>query len=112
MAEVYEYTRAPWRRGIHNIMLRATKSKTVFGEKGSPPQDESGSEDMKIADLFQMISERLDEQYKRFKEEMDSRFETQEKKFKAFHEDMKNTNQRLEELQLRIPRPRLADVGI
>ena len=93
-------------------MSRGIKSKAIFGEKGSPPQDESESGDMKNADLFRVVSERLDEQDKRFKEEMGNRFETQDKKFEAFHEDMKNTNQRLEELQFREPSPRLANVGI
>ena len=77
-------------------MSRGTKSKTVSREKCSLPQGESGSGYIKIADLFQMLSERMDirfdEQEKRF-EEMDSRFE-------AFQEDIKNTNQRLQELQL------------
>ena len=40
-----------------------------------------------------------------FKEEMGSHFE-------AFQEDIKNTNQRLEEPQLWVPRPRLADLEI
>ena len=74
MTEVYEYTSAPWRRGILN-MSRGTKSKVVPREKGLPSQDESGSGDIKIADLFRMINERFDKQHKRFKEETDSRFE-------------------------------------
>ena len=48
-----------------------------------------------------MLNSRLDEQEKR----PDSRYE-------ALQKDFRNTNQRLEELQLRVPRPRLADVGI
>ena len=44
-----------------------------------------------------MLSERLDER---------------DNKFEALKELIKNTNQRLEELQLRVPRPRLEDVGI
>ena len=32
------------------------ENKAISGKKGSPPQDESGSGDMKIADLFQMLS--------------------------------------------------------
>ena len=47
-------------------MSRGTKRKTVSGEKGSPPQDESRSGDMKIADLFRMPRERLDEHDKKF----------------------------------------------
>ena len=85
-------------------MSRGTKSKSVSGEKGSSPQDESRFGEMKIADLFRMLNSRFDEQEKR-SEERDSRFE-------ALQEDLKNTNQCLEELQLRVPRPRLADVGI
>ena len=50
MTEVYEYTSAPRRRGILS-MSRGIKNKAIFGEKGSPLQDESGSGDMKIADL-------------------------------------------------------------
>ena len=82
-------------------MSRGTKSKAVSGEKGSPPHDEYGSGEMKIADLLRMLNSRFDEQEKR----SDSRFE-------ALQEDLRNTNQRLEELQHRVPRPRLADVGI
>ena len=77
-------------------MSRGTKSKAVSGEKDSPSQDESGSGDMKIADIFQMMNER---------------FEKWDKNFEAFHEDMKSTNQRLEELQLRVPWSRLANGG-
>ena len=76
-------------------------NKAVSGEKGSPPQDESKSGDMKIIDIFRMLSER-----------MDSRLKIQDKKFEALQEDIKNTNQRLEELQLWVPQPRLADIGI
>ena len=82
-------------------MSRGTKSKAVSGEKGSPPQGESGSGKMEITDYFRTLNTRLNEQEKR----SDSRFE-------ALQEDLGNTNQRLEELQLRVPRPRLADVGI
>ena len=85
-------------------MSRDTKIKAVSGEKGSQSQNESRSGDIKNADLFRMMNERFDEQ-KKFKEEMDSRFE-------AFQKDIKNTNQRLEELQLQVPRPRQADMGI
>ena len=82
-------------------MSRGTKSKAVSGEKGSPPQEESGSGKMEMTDYFKMLNNRSDEQEKR----SDSRFE-------ALQEDLRNTNQRLEELQLRVPRPRLADVGV
>ena len=93
---IYEYTSEPWRRTILD-MSRGNKSKAVSGEKGSPPQDESGSGDLKIAERFRMMKER---------------FQKQDNKFESFHEDIKNTTQRLEELQLRVPRPRLADMGI
>ena len=73
MTEVYDYTSAPRRRGILDTS-RSTKSKTVSGERGSPPQDESGSREIKTADLFRMLNSRFDEQEIRFKE-MDSRFE-------------------------------------
>ena len=62
-------------------MSRGTKSKAVSGEKGSPPQEESGSEKMEIADYFRMLNSRLDEQDKR----SNSRFE-------ALQEDLKSTN--------------------
>ena len=75
------------------------ENKVISGEKGSPPQDESGSGDLKIADLFRMLCER-----------MDSHFEIQDKKFEALQEDIKNTNQRLEELQLRVPRYSIGEV--
>ena len=57
-----------------------------------------------IVDYFRMLNSRFDKQEKGSKEG-DSRFE-------ALQEDLRNTNQRLEELQLRVPRPRLADVVI
>ena len=77
------------------------EKKAVSAEKGSPPQDEPGSGDMKIADLFRMLSER-----------MDSHFGIQDKKLEALQENIKNTNQRLEELQLRVSPPRLEDMDI
>ena len=43
---------------------------------------------------------------------MNGHFKKQDKKFEAFHEGMKNSDKRLEGLQLQVPRPRLADVGI
>ena len=43
---------------------------------------------------------------------MDSRFEIQDNNFEALQEDINNTNQRLKELQLRVQRPRLEDMGI
>ena len=100
MTEVYDYTSAPWRRGILD-MSRGTKSKAVSGERGSLPRDESESGKMEITGYFRMLNSRLEEQEKR----SDSRFE-------ALQEDLRNTNQRLEELQLQVPRPRLADVGV
>ena len=56
---------------------------------------------MEIANYFRMLNSCLDEQEKR----SGSRFE-------ALQEDLRNTIQRLEELQLRVPWPRLADVGV
>ena len=79
----------------------ARKARLFPGKKGSPLQDESGSGEMKIADLFRVLSER-----------MDSRFEIQDKKFEALQEDIKNTSQRLEELQIWVLWPRLAGMGI
>ena len=58
------------------------ENKAVSGKKGSPPQDESGSGDMKITDLFRRPCERMDscfdKQENRFKE-MDSRLDEQKK---------------------------------
>ena len=87
VTEVYDYTSAPWRRGILD-MSRGTKSKAVSGK-------------MEMVDYFRMLNSRLDEQEKR----SDVRYE-------ALQEDLRNTNQSLEELQLRVPRHRLADIGI
>ena len=109
--EVYDYTSAPRRRGILD-MSRGTKSKAVSEEKGSPPQDESGSGEMKIADLFRILNSRFDEQEKRFNNRFDEQEKRSDSRFEALQDDLRNTNRRLEELQLRVPRPRLADVGI
>ena len=35
----------------------------VSGKKGSPPQDESGSGDMKIEDLYRMLCELIDSRF-------------------------------------------------
>ena len=107
VTEVYDYTSAPRRRGILD-MSRGTKGKTVSGEKGSPPQDKSGSGEMKMVDLYRMLCERMDNRF----DEQDKRSKENNSRFEALQEDLKSTNQRLEELQLRVPRPRLADVGI
>ena len=39
------------------------ENKAVSGERGSPSQDESRSGDMKIVDLFRMLSERIDSHF-------------------------------------------------
>ena len=39
------------------------ENKAVSGKKGSPPQDESGYGDMKIADLFRILCERMDSSF-------------------------------------------------
>ena len=46
-------------------MSRGTKSKAVSGEKDSPPQDESGSGKIEMADYFRMLNSRLDEHEER-----------------------------------------------
>ena len=55
------------------------------------------------------------DQHKDVPNQLNNRFNKQEKRsdsrFKALQEELRNTNQRFEELQLRVPRPRLADVG-
>ena len=78
-------------------MSRGTKSKAISGEKDSPSQDEYGSGDMKMADLFPMINVHLDKQ---------------DNKFVAFYGEIKNSNHRLDELQLRVQQPRPAEMGI
>ena len=75
MTEVYDYTSVPGRRGTLD-MSRGTKSKAVFGEKGSLPQDEPGSGKMEMADYFRVLKSCLDEQEKRF----NNRFDEQEKR--------------------------------
>ena len=57
--------------------------KAVSGEKGSPLQDESGSGDMKIADLFRMLCEHID-----------IRFDQQEKKLDEIMKMTRGTSQR------------------
>ena len=103
VTEVCDYTCTLWRRGILDLS-RGIKSKAVSGENDSPSQDKSGSGDMRFADLFRMMIEGFDER-NRFNEEIDSHFE-------ASQEDNQNTSQRLQELQLRVPWPRLAGLGI
>ena len=93
-------------------MSRGMKSKAVSGEKGSPPQDESGSRKMEMADYFRVLNSRLDEREKRFNNRFDEQEKRSDSHFAALQEDLRNTIQRLEELQLRVPRPRLADVGV
>ena len=73
------------------------ENKAVSGEKGSPPQNESGSGDMKIADLFWMLCER-----------MDSHFEIRDKKFEALQEDWRSMNQRFTHLEHDARQPSLA----
>ena len=85
VAEVYDYTSAPRRRGILD-MSRGTKSKAVFREKASPPQDESGSGDMKIADHFWMLSERMGSRF----DEQETRFQEMDSRFEALQEDIKH----------------------
>ena len=73
-------------------MSRGTKSKAASGEKGSPPQNESGSGKMELADCFRMLNSRLGEQEKI----LNNRFNEQERRFdnrfEALQEDLRNTN--------------------
>ena len=59
-----------------------------------------------------MLNSRFDEREKRF----NNRFDEQEKRFDShfavLQEDLRSTIQRLEQLQLRVPRPRLAGVDV
>ena len=75
-------------------MSRGTKSKAVSGEKGSPPQDESGPEEMKMVDLYRMLCKRMDSRF----DEQDKISKERHSQCEALQEDLKNTNQRLEEL--------------
>ena len=52
----------------------------VSGKKRSPPQDESWSGDMKIADLFQMLCELIDSRFDQQEKMLDSCFDQQERK--------------------------------
>ena len=93
--EVYDYTSAPWRRGILD-MSRGTKSKAASGEKGSPTQDESGSGKMEMADYFRMLNSRLDEQEKIFNNRFDEQEKRSDSRYEVLQEDLRNTKQRLE----------------
>ena len=55
-------------------MSRGTKSKAVSEGKDSPPQDESGSGDIKMADHFRMITQSVKKPNDNF-QAMDSHFE-------------------------------------
>ena len=90
------------------IGSRGTKSKAISGEKSSPPQDESGSGEMKMVDLYRILCEHMDSRF----DEQEKRSKERDSRFEALQEDLKKTNQRLEELQLRVPRSRIADVGV
>ena len=82
MKEVYDYaSSAPRRQGILD-MSRGTKIKAVSGEKGSLPQDESGSGEMKMVDLIRMICERMDSRFDEQDKRFNNRFHEQEKRFK------------------------------
>ena len=59
------------------------ENNAVSGKRGSPPQDESGSGDMKIANLFRMLCEHID-----------SRFDQQEKKMDEIMKMTRGTSQR------------------
>ena len=91
--------------GVYSICHVASKARLVPEKRTFHRKTNLlGTSDMRFADLFRMKTEGFDEQ-NRFNEEMDSHFE-------ASQEDNQNTNQHLEELQLRVPWPRLAGLGI
>ena len=73
------------------------EKKAVSGEKGSPPQDESWSGDMKIADLFRMLCEPID-----------SRFDQQEKKLDEIMKMTRGTSPFVSSLEQDARQPRLA----
>ena len=71
--------------------------RAVSEEKGSPPQDESGSGDMKIANLSRMLRELID-----------SRFDQQEKKLDEIMKMTRGKSQREASLEHDVRQPRLA----
>ena len=70
------------------------ENKAISGKRGSPPQDKSGPEDMKIADLFQMLRELLDSRFDQQKKKLDSLFDQQEKKLDEIMKMTRGTSQR------------------
>ena len=74
------------------------ENNAVSEQKDSPPQDESGSGDMKITDLFQMLCEHI----------LDSRFDQQEKNLDEIMKMTRETSQREASLEHEARQPRLA----
>ena len=73
------------------------ENNAVSGENDSPPQDKSWSGDIKIADLFRVLCERID-----------SRFDQQEKKLDEIMKMTRGTSQRVSSLEQDARQPRLA----
>ena len=73
------------------------ENKAVSGEKGSSPQDESWSGNIKIADLFRVLCEHID-----------SRSDQREKKLDEIMKMTRGTSQRVPSLEQDARRPRLA----
>ena len=82
----------PRRRGYS--IMPWMENNAVSGEKGLPPQDESGSGDMKIADLFQMLCELIDSRFDQHKKKLDSLFDQQEKMLDEIMKMTRRSSQR------------------
>ena len=73
------------------------ENKAISQQKDSPPQEKSWSGDMKVADLFRMLCERID-----------SRFDQQENKLDGIMKMTRGTSQRVSSLEQDARQPRLA----
>ena len=79
-------------------------NKDVSGKKGSPPQDKSESGDMKIADLFRILCERMDSRLD--KQEMI--FKEMDRKLDVVAEDWRSIDRHVASLEHDARQPRLA----
>ena len=73
------------------------ETKAVSGKKGSPPQEETGSGDMKVVEIFWMLCKLID-----------SRFDQQEKKLDEIMKMTRGTSQREANLEHDSRQPSLA----
>ena len=72
---------------------------------------ESGSADDSITATLRTIVNACEKRGRRFKT-METPFDQQYKKFGEFNEEIKKTNQAIDELQLQVPQPRHTEMGI